>query len=123
MDINDNLYESCLEYNRVSEKILYDGIMEYTDKIFKNANSRKIELLNHYSLKFFNHHNYAAFYENEKLSKRHFKRISDELEKEMTAEYGSDWRNIIEKKLNNMTENELLEMERIQLDWIKNNVP
>ena len=94
-----NLYESCLEYNRVSEKILYDGIIEYADRILINIESKKQKLIKDLNLTFFNHHDYSALYQNEKLFKRYFKKSSNNINKEMVKEFGVNWRVDFNKKV------------------------
>lgn len=92
-----NIYESCLEYNRVSEKILYDGIINYANRIFKNAENRKIELLNHYNLQSFWNYNYETLYENDKLLQKSLKSRFYKINKEMTNELGADWKTKVNK--------------------------
>ncbi len=108
---NYNLYESILEYNRVSEKILYDGTIEYMNKIFKNCPNKKDELLKHYEIEEFTAYDYQRLYKNDKLEKKYFKRINRKLEKEFEEEYGANWKNKIAKEMNDITFEDYLKIE------------
>ncbi len=77
-----NLYQSIIEYNRVSEKILYDGTLSYMKSIIKSE--RKIgEITNHYEISKFEPYNYEALYQNDKLQKKYMARIRCEIKKEL----------------------------------------
>ncbi len=91
-----NLYESILEYNSVSENILYNGTIEYMNKIFKNCPNKKDELLKHYEIENFTTYDYRNLYKNDKLQKRHWNRINKKLEKEFEEKYKIDLKEIID---------------------------
>lgn len=82
-----NLYQSIIEYNRVSERILYDGTLSYMKSIIKSE--RKIsEITNHYEISEFKPYNYEALYQNDKLRKKYMARIHREIKKE----FGDNWK-------------------------------
>lgn len=77
-----NLYESFLEYNKVSEIILFEGVISYFRQIIKSE-KRIHETLNHYKLETFYHFDYRKMYKNDMLSKRYFSKMMKKLEKDM----------------------------------------
>ncbi|MCF8303283.1 MAG: hypothetical protein K9I94_08415 [Bacteroidales bacterium] len=78
-----NLYDSILEYNETSEIILYEGVISYLNKIFKNAKNKKDEILTHYEIIKFENFDYKNLYENDKLKKDEQKKWSALVKKEL----------------------------------------
>ena len=70
-----NLYELVMSYNRLSEKILFNGCYDYMNRIFSNSLSKKTELLSNYELESFKNYNYRKLYQNDKLFKTYMKGI------------------------------------------------
>lgn len=77
-----NLYELVMDYNTLSEKILYDGCNDYLDRIFINSLSKKKELLVYYELTKFKNYDYRTLYQNDKLFDRYIKSIRKKIDKD-----------------------------------------
>ncbi|RXQ87258.1 hypothetical protein EO244_16590 [Ancylomarina salipaludis] len=76
-----NLYNSFLEYNRVSEEILYDCVTNYFERIIINKTKRD-DLFSHYEINGLEHFNYEILYKNDKLYRDRLNNISEELKME-----------------------------------------
>jgi len=82
-----NLYEIVMSYNTLSEKILYNGCLEYMNRIFCNSISKKTELLTHFELTKFKNYNYRKLYKNDKLFRNYIKRIRQQLNMEIPKDF------------------------------------
>ncbi len=80
-----DLYGLIMEYNKISEEILYDTCLKYLDSIFSIAKSKKDKLLSHYELMPFKNYDYKALYENDKLLTQYLKRIRSKIDREFKA--------------------------------------
>jgi hypothetical protein len=87
-----NLYQDVLAFNRATERILYEGIFEYIERIFKNVESQKLKLLKHYNIKEFKNHNYEVLYKNDKLEKKQLRKKQKKIKEEMIKELGGERR-------------------------------
>ncbi len=112
---NYNMYESIMEYNRVSEKILYDAVIDYMNRIFKNCLNKKTEFLEHYEIETFIPFDYSRLYQNDIAAKKYYKKINKELEKDLKKEYGENWKDIIQEEINKMTIEDIIETQMIYL--------
>jgi len=92
---NYNLYRSILEYNQSSEKILYDGVLDYISRIFKNSQNLKTEILKHYEIETLIPFNYIQIYLNDVNEKKYYDRIGKRAENHLRKTYGDNWKQII----------------------------
>ncbi len=76
-----NLYKSFIEYNEVSERLLFHCTMDYFNRLIKSDKSKK-ETLKHYEIEQFISTNYRKMYKNESLYKKELDKIRKELEKD-----------------------------------------
>jgi hypothetical protein len=67
-----------MDYNELSEDILYNASIKYMDSIFSSQIQRN-KLFTHYELIPFTKFDYKGLYQNDKLKKRHYKRIKKDL--------------------------------------------
>jgi hypothetical protein len=94
-----NLYASFIEYNQLSEKLLYDCVLDYFNRLIKSE-KEKTETLKHYEIDSFTPTDYRSMYKNDKLIKNHHKQF----QKELQEEFGEFDRNGFENQINNLTE-------------------
>jgi hypothetical protein len=80
-----NLYELIMDYNIISEEILYDACLRYMDSIFLNVESERNKLLSHYELEHFKNYDYRLLNENDKLLTRYLKRIRSKIDRNFKA--------------------------------------
>lgn len=85
-----DLYELVMDYNILSEKILYDACNEYMGRIFGNSLSKKKELLEHYELTNFKDYNYRKLYQNDKLFDKYLKKIQRDFRRESSGKFDFD---------------------------------
>jgi len=78
-----DLYELVMSYNALSEKVLYNGCVDYMNRIFANSLSKKTELLSHYELINFRNYNYRKLYKNDRLYKKFIKRAKRKIHSEI----------------------------------------
>lgn len=74
-----DLYELIISYNELSEKILYNGCIDYMNRIFRNSISKKNKVLTHFELTGFENYNYRKLYKNDKLTSEYLKNNMKEL--------------------------------------------
>jgi hypothetical protein len=77
-----NLYELIMDYNLISEEILYDACLKYMDSIFSDVESERNKLLSHYELEHFKNYDYRLLYENDKLLSRYLKRNRSKIDRD-----------------------------------------
>lgn len=80
-----NLYELIMDYNIISEEILYDACIKYMDSIFSTAEAEKNKLLYHYELESFKNYDYRVLYENDKLLTSYLKRLRGKIDRDFKA--------------------------------------
>jgi hypothetical protein len=85
-----NLYELIMDYNKLSEEILYNATIKYLNSIFSTSQTKKTKLLMHYELIPFKAFNYRNLYENDKLKQSHYKRIKKRLRKDLSESYDTN---------------------------------
>ena len=86
-----NLYELVMSYNNLSEKILYDGCIDYMNRIFTNSIHKIKYHLSHYELLEFKNYNYRKLYKNDKLLKKHLKAFNKKIDSEnVSKDYDID---------------------------------
>lgn len=83
-----NLYELIMEYNKLSEGILYEACLTYMDSIF-SSEIKKNKLLTHYELVPFKNYDYRSLYVNDKLKEKYIKRIKKMISREFRDELDS----------------------------------
>lgn len=96
-----NLYEMIMDYNILSEKILYDGTIKYMNSIL-NGSKHKNEILLHYGMENLKHFDYKGLYKNDNLRERQMNKLS----KKFKDSFGDNWKEIINCKLSSLDDNE-----------------
>ncbi len=113
-----NLYQSILEYNKITEKILYEGVINYMKSII-NAPNKIEEITKHYEISKFIPYNYEKLYKNDKLRTRYFKRIQKEIENEL----GDNWKEKQAKFFKDLSEGKINLSDLKKIDLKRNYDP
>jgi hypothetical protein len=113
-----NLYQSVLEYNKVSERILFIGVFSYLKSIIK-VSTKIDQITNHYEISEFEHFNYKQLYKNDKLKKKKIQKW----QKEIKEELGENWKEMKVDFFKKLSEGEFEEIYIKNIDYKKNYAP
>lgn len=107
-----NLYDSIIEFNEVTEKILYNCVIEYTSKIWYNNTAKQSHLLAHFKLEKLIPFDYKSLYENKRRRDINFHRSNKEFESDRMDYNELDWNTRFLEEMKNNLEKANLEIEK-----------